>query len=193
MAESPAELVPLVAAILGRLGIAYLIGGSLASAAHGIARTTADADLVIDLRPDQIDLLARELEAGFYVSRDAMREAVHDHRSFNAVHLDSLFKIDFFVLGTGPFDREEFERRSLQAIDEGGRIRLMLKTPEDTILRKLEWFRKGGEVSEQQWKDVLGVLAVSRDRLDNAHLDRWAAELGVADLLAKARAEVRGV
>jgi hypothetical protein len=38
------------------------------------------------------------------------------------------------------------------------------------------------------WKDATAVLAVGGERLDGAYLDRWAAELGVVDLLARARA-----
>ncbi|HEY2954795.1 MAG TPA: hypothetical protein VGK89_06065 [Candidatus Eisenbacteria bacterium] len=192
MTDDPIEIVARAATILDRLGIPYVIGGSLASAAYGSVRTTADADLVIELREDQIDSLARELGAGFYVSPDAMRDAVRSRDSFNAISLDAPFKIDFFVLGGSRFDREEFRRRVSKEMGEDGRFRLMLKTPEDMILRKLSWFRAGGEVSERQWDDVLNVLAVCHRDLDAAYLDRWAAELGVADLLAKARAQCEG-
>jgi hypothetical protein len=54
------------------------------------------------------------------------------------------------------------------------------------VLIKLEWFRKGGEVSTQQWRDVQGVLKVQGSRLDRAYLDKWAPEIGVADLLQRA-------
>jgi hypothetical protein len=60
-------------------------------------------------------------------------------------------------------------------------------TPEDVILLKLEWYRLGP--SERQWNDVRGVLEVQAGHLDDAYLDRWAADLGVADLLAHARQE----
>jgi len=192
MPDARIEIVASVASILDGLGIPYVIGGSLASAAHGTPRTTADADLVIDLRADQIDQLARELGAGFYVSREAMRDAIRDRDTFNAISLAAPFKIDFFVLGGSPFDQEEFRRRVPLEMGDDQPYSLVVKTAEDTILRKLQWFRKGGEVSDQQWKDVLGVLAVSGYRLDNPYLDRWAADLGVADLLAKARLQVAG-
>ena len=192
MSRSPSAVLAGAIRILDELGIAYLIGGSFASSAYGEARFTQDADVVIDLRPEQLEPLAARLESEFYVDRDAMREALSERRSFNAVHLDSAFKIDFFVLGRGLFDQEEFRRRALLQVPGLAGASLVFKTPEDTILRKLEWYRSGGEVSEQQWRDVLGVLNLSGDRLDQAYLDRWAATLRVTDLLHKARELARG-
>jgi hypothetical protein len=173
--------------ILDELGIPYVIGGSFASSAYGEARSTRDVDVVVELRMDQVEPLAARLESDFYISRDAMSEAIRDHLSFNAIHLESMFKVDFFVLGTSAFDREEFRRRVSHPIGEVEGQTWLIKTPEDTVLRKLEWFRSGGEVSDQQWRDVLGVLAVWRGRLDESYLDRWAAALHVKDLLDKAR------
>jgi hypothetical protein len=62
-----------------------------------------------------------------------------------------------------------------------------VKSPEDTILRKLLWYREGGEVSGKQWRDVVEVLRVSGPELDPAYLDAWASRLGVVALLARAR------
>jgi len=173
--------------VLDGLGIPYVIGGSFASSAYGEARSTRDADLVVELGLDQVEALASRLESDFYISRDAMREAIRDRRSFNAIHLESMFKVDFFVLGQSAFDREEFRRRVSRPVEELGGQTWLIKTPEDTVLRKLEWYRSGGEVSDQQWRDVLGVLAVWRGRLDEVYLDRWAAALRVSDLLERAR------
>ena len=66
---------------------------------------------------------------------------------------------------------------------------MLIKSAEDTILRKLEWYRRGGEVSERQWNDVRSILAAMRDGLDEAHLERWARELGITDLLEQVRGE----
>ena len=63
-------------------------------------------------------------------------------------------------------------------------------TPEDTILLKLEWYRIGGEISDRQWSDILGVMQTQAGRLDDAYLDHWAADIGVKDLLDRIRAEV---
>ena len=58
-----------------------------------------------------------------------------------------------------------------------------------TVLAKLEWFRRGGETSERQWWDIVGVLKVAR-AADRAHLQKWADALGVTDLLERALAQV---
>jgi hypothetical protein len=193
MTEDPKNLALVIARLLDELGIAYLVGGSLASAMHGRPRTTLDADFVIDLARDQIERLAAALEVSFYVSRDAMREAVREHSSFNAIHLEFVTKVDFFVLGTGAYDRAAFERREARTLAAGDESRVMVSTAEDSVLRKLQWYRTGGEVSEQQWRDVLGVLQVQAGRLDESYLDLWAAHLGVSDLLVKARDEAAGI
>ena len=190
MRSGPAEILRDVVAILDSLGIRYVVGGSMASSVHGEARYTRDADLVVELPPDRVEPLATALEPRFYVSREAMREALREGSSFNAIEPEAGFKVDFFILGRGAFDREEFRRGIREPSPPTGRTPIVYKTPEDTVLRKLQWSRAGRKVSDQQWHDVLGVLATCRGRLDEAYLDRWASELGVTDLLEKARAEV---
>jgi hypothetical protein len=61
-----------------------------------------------------------------------------------------------------------------------------VQAPEDAVLSKLDWYRRGGEVSENQWRDVLGMLRQQAERLDVGYLRMWAGELGVADLLDRA-------
>ncbi len=186
---APAEVIRTVIGTLDELGIRYHVGGSFASSYYGLSRTTADVDLVIEANPDQLSALADALSGEFYVSREAMTETFADRRSFNAILLKGPFKVDFFLVGTRPFDREEFRRAELRDLGMPDGARLRIKTAEDLVLRKLEWFRLGGEVSERQWSDVVGVLRAMRGRLDDAHLDHWAEELGLVELLARARAE----
>jgi hypothetical protein len=188
MSRNAVDVLRDVAAILDSLGIRYVVGGSMASSVHGEARYTRDADIVVDLAPNRVEPLAEALEPRFYVSRDAMREAVRARDCFNAIEPESGFKVDFFVVGRTAFDAEELRRGIREPSPPTGRPGLVYKTPEDIVLRKLLWYRSGGEASDRQWHDVLGVLATCRGRLDEAYLDRWAADLGVADLLAKARA-----
>ena len=181
----PTEFLIYVAELLERLGIPYHVGGSVASSAHGMYRASADIDFVIDPTGDQLEALARALESEF-----AIAEALSRRSTFNVIHDQTSFKIDFFIKGATPFDAEELRRSIRQAVgDERGHT-VLLKSPEDTVLRKLEWFRRGGEVSERQWQDVLSILAAARGQLDQTHLERWSPELGVADLLDRAKKEV---
>ncbi len=186
----PTEFILHIAGILERIGIPYHVGGSVASSAHGMYRASADVDVVIDPGPGQLDELAVALEPEFYISRSAIVEALSGNGTFNAIHVPTSFKIDFFIKGQDPFDSEEL-RRSLRLVVGPDRTRtVLIKSPEDTILRKLAWYRRGGEVSDRQWQDVLSVLAAMRGQLDETYLDRWAAELNVSDLLERARREV---
>ena len=183
------DLLGRMASLLDRLAIPYLVGGSVASTLFGEPRGTRDVDLVIELRLDQVAILAAALEPEFYVSQSAMREAVQDRRSFNAVDPNSGMKIDFFVRGDSEFDREEFRRRRRETLVPGEPETVWVKTPEDSILRKLLWFRDGMGVSSAQWRDVIGILATRRDLLDDRHLEAWSARLGLTELLARAREE----
>lgn len=176
--------------ILDDLGVRYHLGGSFASAIHGVPRQTMDADLVVDLGAATVTRLVERLRDDFYVDLDVAQDAVTHRSSFNAIHLSSGFKVDFFVKGGGEFDEVELERSIATRISNDPVRSAMVKTAEDTVLRKLQWYREGGEVSDRQWKDVLGVLATSGENLDRGYLQRWARELGVSNLLDRALGEV---
>lgn len=66
---------------------------------------------------------------------------------------------------------------------------MSLASPEDVVFQKLAWFRRGRQVSDRPWRDVLGVLKVQGERLDAAYLHRASASMGVEDLLERARRE----
>ena len=147
-----------------------------------------DSDLVAALRP-VADALTTRLVSAYYIPVDRLRSAVAARSSCNFIHLATMFKIDVFVSKGRPFDREAAERARPQAIDEAPDApRFPVASPEDTVLAKLEWFRLGGESSERQWWDVVGILKVTEDA-DRTYLRRWAASLGVADLLERALAD----
>ena len=189
MVPEPIQATLLVVEALEALGVPYLIGGSLASAVHGVVRTTMDADLVADLQPEHAEPLAQALGDAFYVDAASIRDAIRHRSSFNVIHLESMFKVDIFIPKQRPFDRAQLQRRTKQVIATEPEREAYVATAEDTILAKLEWYRRGGEVSDRQWQDVLGVLKVQGNRLDLAYLRQWAASLGVSDLLEKALTE----
>ena len=181
-----AALLPVIEA-LDRLGVRYYVGGSVASSIHGVPRASIDADLIAELGAGRVAPLAARLSALYYLDEGRMRDAVARRLSFNVIHLATMFKIDVFVSKGRPFDLEASGRARLEALGESPDApKAMVGSPEDTLLAKLEWYRRGGESSERQWSDVLGLLRVRTGRLDLAYLAEWARALGVADLLERA-------
>lgn len=172
---------------LGRCAIPYLIGGSVASGIHGIYRTSLDVHLLADIDPGQIARFIQELGGEFYADADMMRDALESGRSFNLIHFASSYKFEIFPLSSGRFQQSQFSRREMKDIAVGGgTMTVLVATAEDTLLMKLVWYRSGGEVSERQWNDVRGIVAVQGQRLDREYLRQWAAYLKVADLVEAA-------
>jgi hypothetical protein len=171
---------------LDRVGVDYMVVGSLASSAHGLPRATRDADLVTAITSQQIKELAELLRPRFYISEDAELDALHHGTSFNAIHEETLFQVDLFVMKPTPYNRVQFDRREYIEVDPERNITMPFQSAEDTILSKLDWFREGQEVSERQWQDVLGVLRAQGEQLDHKYLRHWAANLGVDELLQRA-------
>lgn len=173
-----------VTGALERLQVPYFVGGSIASSIHGIPRSTQDGDLVADLRPEHVQPLVEALSARFYIDSERMADAIRREASFNVIHLGTMTKVDIFILRSTLPSPLEMERRHRFPVSAD--TILYISSPEDIILEKLRWFRKGGGVSDRQWDDVLGVLKVQRGILDLDYLNRWASELDLGDLLEKA-------
>jgi hypothetical protein len=183
------EITLFLAETRERLGVPYLVGGSLASSLHGLPRATQDVDLVAALEPRHVPAVAAALHDSFYLDEAAIRAAVSERSSFTVIHLGTLFKANIFVARDEPAGRSEFERRQRFRIADDPPREPVLASPEDTIVQKLYWFSLRGEVSERQWSDALGVLEVAGGRLDLPCLRGAASLLDVAELLGRVLAE----
>ena len=161
--------------LIEEAGITYMLTGSLAAAYYAEPRATRDVDLVIAVSPDQLEGLVNRLDRdGLYVSLEAAREALRTEGQFNAIDPASGWKADLIPRKGRRFSREEFSRR--RRVEVLGR-ELPLVTPEDLIVAKLEWSRRGD--SERQLRDAFGILVQLGAELDREHIERWVGELGL--------------
>lgn len=186
MQNEPIEVTLKVTEVLENLSVPHLIGGSLASTLYGMVRTTQDSDIITEMRPQHIQPFVAALEDEFYIDAQMIASAIEHNSSFNIIHLETIFKVDVFIPRPRPFLESQLRRAQKQTFNLATKVSASFATPEDTILAKLEWYRLGGEVSDQQWRDILGVLKTRHDVLDLDYLHRWAAQIGVDDLLERA-------
>jgi len=184
------QVTRLVTGVLDELSVRYVIGGSLASIIHGMSRTTLDIDIVAEIRPHQVASFIAGLQDAFYMDEQTIRKAIEHQSRFNLIHLTTMFKVDIFIPKERPFDQQRLNRRISEKVADDSDEQICILSPEDTILAKLDWFRLGGEVSERQWRDILGVMKTQQAALDTDYLKQWAENLGVSDLLQQALAEM---
>jgi len=188
MVSDPLVVVAALADVFDELGIPYLVGGSLASSLYGIPRATQDADLMADVKLHHIQPLTRALERDFYIAAELISDAIRHRSSFNVIHLASMFKADVFLPRNDAWSREEWARARTESIPLAGNAKtIRFSSAEDIILHKLLWYRLGGEISDKQWTDILGILKIQTASLDWAYLEKYAAILNVGDLFERAR------
>lgn len=181
MLVSELDLAADVGRHLDAIGVVWCVGGSVASSLLGIPRATLDVDLVADLALRHVVPFCTALEAGYYVDVDTCRWAVSERRSFNAIHLASMIKIDVFCASHDALSRAELDRRTVLRVGERS---IPVCSPEDIILQKLLWYVASGG-SERQWSDAAGVVTVRGDSLDREYLGEHAAAHQLSSLLAK--------
>lgn len=182
--SDPHQLLIALVKILNRLKIPYMITGGIAVLMWGRIRLTADIDVVVELKEDQIKSLRNallSLGGAAYIDLGAMEEALNNRGEFNFIDADSGLKIDFWILDDkDSFDVSRFKRRVYKT-SLGQRV--AFTTAEDLLLAKLKWYKESGSI--RQMEDVESIVKVSGKKLDRVYLRKWAEKLGLVKLLKR--------
>ena len=137
-----------VISMFEELSISYYIGGSIASSIYGMARATLDVDIIADIKIEHVSLLRKQLEEEFYIDEEVIKDAIKKLSSFNLIHLETMIKIDVFILKPELYAEETILRRRKDTIEDSkGTLEFYFSSPEDIILNKLQWYDDGGRVS----------------------------------------------
>jgi hypothetical protein len=175
----PYELLERIVEVLTRLKIPYLVTGSVGAMAYGEPRLTNDIDIVAAIEQRHVDgLLAAFPDPEFYVSERMMLEAIRHRTQFNIIHPASGLKVDIIVRKDTPFDKSRFSR--FRRIMPAESYTANFAAPEDIIIMKMQYYREGG--SEKHLRDITGILKISRDEMDVAHITEWSGRLGLTDI-----------
>lgn len=173
------ELLRHLVATLERLGVPYLVTGSVATIFYGEPRLTNDIDVVVALPPGRIAEFCRAFPPpDYYLSEDDVRVAVAQRGQFNIIHPTSGLKVDVLIPHDSAFDRSRFGRR--HRVKPAADYEASFASPEDVIIKKMEYYREGG--SDKHLRDIAGVLKVSGDALDRAYIRDWASRLGLDEV-----------
>jgi hypothetical protein len=180
-----AALLP-ITRVFQQLQIAYYVGGSIASTAYSLPRSTYDIDMAAAMEPQHIATFVAALEADYYIDRGSILDAIaRAEASFNITHHATGINIDIFVTADRPFDRSRY-RRAQDHLLPGASEPIKLASPEDMVLNKLLWFWQDEIASEKQWRDAQGIIRVQAEALDLGYLRTWATNLNIAPLLEAA-------
>jgi hypothetical protein len=176
----PHELMQVVANFLESHQIVYRVVGSMASMAYGEPRFTNDVDIVAELGPEHVAPLCAAFAApDFYVSEQAVRDAVTRRFQFNIVHPASGLKADIIVPPETEFTRSEASR--VRRLTSEGEYSAWFGSPEDVLLNKLVYYRLSEGASEKHLRDIAGMIKLQGQKLDRDYISHWAGKLDVAD------------
>ena len=161
MQNEPIEVTLKVTVVFEKLGIPYLIAGSLASTLYGMVRTTQDSDIVVVMRLEHLQAFVAFLQDEFYIDQEMIAEAIQRNSSFNIIHRETMFKVDVFIPRPRPFLQAQLDRAQRQTFSFETEISAKFASPEDTILAKLEWENPTGSL-----KDRMANAVISRAEAD---------------------------
>lgn len=166
-----------------RLGIAYMLTGSMAMMRYSVYRFTADVDVILELSIQDAEKIIAILEPDYYVPHTLVSRAISANKMFNVIHQETAFKVDCVMKKSTGFQKNAFERREKTEY-YGKEIWIISK--DDLIISKLWWAKDS--LSEKQLTDVKNLM---RNGFDDEYIKKWANQLGVSDLFEKCRSEIQ--
>lgn len=183
------ELLEIIARVFDRLGIPYLVTGSVAAMAYGEPRLTNDIDVVAGIEESHIaGVLAAFPPEQFYVSEDAIRIAIRYRKQFNIIHALSGLKVDVVIRDDTPFNISRFHRT--RRIKAGEGFEADFASPEDIIIMKMLYYKEGG--SEKHLRDIMGIVKISGAGIDNAYILGWAEKMALTEVWMRIEQKLAG-
>lgn len=174
-------ITPVIAAF-EQSKIVYYMQGTVAASLYGLQRATFAIDLVADLYTKHADVLLEQLKLAYAIDEQVIREAISARTCFDIVHIKSLVKVTVSLSQNHPFE-QGIRRRLQRCVLAENSPSICVASPEDIVLTQLKEYQAGGEVADDQWNEILGVLKVQSTNLDFPYLERRASKLNIADLL----------
>lgn len=167
---------------INNLGFPYMLTGGMVVLFYGKPRTTHDIDIVVEISENNISEIINSFKEEFYVSEEGIKEALSHRTMFNIIHPETGVKIDFWMLKDVEYDKVVFQRRVKKEIF-GKEV--YISTPEDTIIRKLLWYKESD--IDKHFNDALGIFQIQHENLDYDYIDKWTKELKVSDIWEKVK------
>jgi len=173
------ELLQKVVEAFERLQIQYLVTGAIASVAYGEPRLTNDIDIVAAIKEEHVSCLLEAFPShDFYVSEEAMTNAIQHQGQFNIIHSSSGLKVDVIIRKDTEFNCSRFSR--IRRIQPAESYQANFSSPEDVIIKKMEYYRESG--SEKHLRDITGIMKISRDILDYSYIGEWVKRMDLAEI-----------
>jgi hypothetical protein len=183
------RLIRDVVGYLEAADVPYFITGSIASAYYSEPRLTRDCDMVVNMSlSDASKFTQAMVRQGYYASEEAARDAVSRLTSFNVISAEEGFKVDVMVHDDDGYEGLRMKRRRRATLLDN--LPVWISTPEDVILKKLEFYREGG--SDKHLRDIASMLRISGDSIDRTYLEHWGARRGVLSQWRHVLAQVEG-
>lgn len=155
-----------------------MLTGGLAVSFWGLPRTTHDIDIVIEVKKEAQEKIINTFRKDFYISEEAVSQAIAERFTFNIVHYNAGLKIDFWLMKKGSFSSLEFKRKRKKKIF-GKEIYII--SPEDLILEKLLWFKESQ--STRHLEDIEGIIKISKIELN--YIKNWAERQSTIKILSE--------